>query len=514
MLALEMMGLAPRQERSRRMTRAALVMLLAWLWSARGMGQPADVDAGVEDDAGVTARAPDDRAPMLALEPVLTLPPAKPPPQLAPVVEEPLSQHPPERPVASADRPAFLIKTVLGLLALITLAYLGGHPRVLALERRLGISQVITSGFPFVLLGWVARVPSVGILSDDLLAELSPLLRIGLGCIGIVCGFRFGNQLRARFVAAQLRAAAAVSALPFALVALLCGCLLLWMSGELVGVALRDPVFVRDAFILGTAGAMTAHSSTRIFRAEDPEGVLGRVLRLEELTGILGLAITAAYFRPSAAETWQLPGTAWMLLTIGLGAMLGLIAYLILKRPEEDPEFVLLVLGVIGFSAGTAGYLRLSPLVIAFVCGAFLALLSSALRQRLGEALRRLERPIYLLSLIVIGALWQLDDWRGWLLALVFAGARLLGKRLGVEWSDRLSGLSLTTEQKQALATSPIGPLAIAIVVNAQLLYPGGSISLIVAAVIVGGMVTEIVVQLASRRTPPPSAAAEARGAP
>jgi hypothetical protein len=49
------------------------------------------------------------------------------------------------------------------------------------------------------------------------------------------------------------------------------------------------------------------------------------------------------------------------------------------------------------------------------------------------------------------------------------------------------------------LTISPIGALAIAIVVNAQLLYPGGSIELIVSAVIGGGILTEVFVQLATR---------------
>ena len=46
------------------------------------------------------------------------------------------------------------------------------------------------------------------------------------------------------------------------------------------------------------------------------------------------------------------------------------------------------------------------------------------------------------------------------------------------------------------------GPeLDAAIVVNAQLLYPGGSISLVVSAVIGGGVLTEAFVQFASRRS-------------
>jgi Kef-type K+ transport system membrane component KefB len=297
-----------------------------------------------------------------------------------------------------------------------------------------------------------------------------------------------------------MRTAAWATAVPFVFVAISSGIVLLWMSGEVSGAAARDPVFVRDAFTLGTAGAMTATTSGLVLRRRQAERGLSMIFRFEELAGIVCLAIIAAYFRPRVEVSWQLPGTAWVLLTLGLGATLGLISYLVLNRPQEQPEFVLLTLGLIGFSAGTAGYLRLSPIVIAFIAGAFLVLLPEIARDRLGEALRRLERPVYLLSLIVIGALWQVDDWRGWALVPVFTGARLLGKRAGVTLAHRFSSPALTASEQRALAIAPIGPLAIAIVVNAQLLYPGGSISPIVASVIVGGVITEIVVQLANRR--------------
>jgi len=462
----------------------------------------ADADAGTldastppDDDAGVEVAADETLPPH---EPAITLPPTVPDPQIAPIVVGRDALDAPETPIESEDRPRALVKTILSVLALITLAYMGGHPRVVALERRLGISQVITAGFPFVVLGLVARTPSVGVLDDQLLGELSPFLRIGLGCIGFAAGFRFSTQVRAD--PTYLRTAAYAAGIPFVLVAVLCGIVLLWSTTGISASALRDPVFLRDAIILGTAGAMTATTTAKVFRADDREGVLRQVLRFEELAGIFGLAIVAAYFRPSHDVSWQLPGTGWLLLTLGLGGALGLLALLVMRRPQEGPEFVLLTLGMIAFASGTGGYLRLSPVVVAFLAGTSLALLPPINQERIADALRRLERPIYLLSLVVIGALWQVDDWRSWLLVPVFTIARLTGKRAGVALGLRHSSLELSEEQKQALSIAPIGPLAIAIVVNAQLLYPGGSISPIVAAVIVGAIATEIIVQWVSRR--------------
>ncbi|HWO12282.1 MAG TPA: hypothetical protein VNN80_22455, partial [Polyangiaceae bacterium] len=91
-------------------------------------------------------------------------------------------------------------------------------------------------------------------------------------------------------------------------------------------------------------------------------------------------------------------------------------------------------------------------------------------------------------------------DWRGWVLMPVFMTLRLLGKWLGTTLALAHAELGLDAEERRAIAMPPLGPLAIAIVTNALLLYPGGSISLIVSAVIGGGVLTEVFLQLMNRR--------------
>lgn len=395
----------------------------------------------------------------------------------------------------AATRPELLVKTILGLLGVVALAYLGGHPRVNAWEARLGISHVVTAGFPFVLLGLAARHPSVGILTDPVVGQLGTLLGIALGWIGLVAGFRFDARLVGGLPRGTARVVALATAIPFAVVVGLTGLALLSLTGGLGGAAPRGGV-LRDALVLGTAGAMTAKTSARLLRSTEPATLLSRIIRIEELAGVAGLAAVAAYFRPEVEGTWQLPGTAWLLLTVGLGATMGLVTYAMLQctRPGRA-ELVVLSLGAVSFAAGLAGSLHLSPVVVTFLAGVLLANFPGAYHGPLGAALRRLERPVYLLSLFAIGALWDVADWRGWLLAPVFMATRLLGKRLGANAAAR-GELPLGLEAREALAVAPLGPLAIAIVVNAQLLYPGRSVSLIASAVVGGAILTELVVQL------------------
>jgi Kef-type K+ transport system membrane component KefB len=404
---------------------------------------------------------------------------------------------------------------ILGLLALMALAYLGGHRRVLAWEQRLGISQVITAGLPFIVLGMVARLPSVGILTDRLLDELKPLLRVGLGSVGFVAGFRFDARLFQGMPKGTSSVAMVSTLLPALTVALASAPLLLLFSGASWSTSVRDPFFVRDALILATAGAMTARSAIHLHEDLGRDSILARVVRLEEFAGVLGLALIAAFFRASGLEdSWNLPGTMWILITLGLGAALGLLSYTILMITPRGPDFLAVTLGIIAFSAGAAGYFHLSSVAVAFVAGVILANFPGTFQTPLRDMLKRIERPIYLLALFVIGALWDVDDWRGWVLMPVFMVARLAGKRLAAMIAARDHDLPIQADESRALAVSPIGAMAIAIVVNAELLYPGGSIGLVVSAVIGGGVLTEAFVQLASRRGARANDSAAATSAP
>lgn len=471
----------PRRSRSRRSAWVLVTVLAILLPSA----PPASGDepAAIVDAAGAVAAPSTDAA---ARSPSLPAPPQ---------VARDRAHPEPER-----QRPEILVKTVLGLLTLLGLAYLAGHPRVHGWEARLGVSQVVTAGFPFVLLGIAARHPGIDIVTDPVLARMGPLLGVALGWIGLVAGFRFDARLLGGLPRGAARAVALATSVPFVSVVGFTGLALLSLlsaEGGLGLAALRDATSLRDALILGTAGAMTAKTSARLLRTPESAGALERIIRIEELAGVAGLAFVAAYFRTNAEAAWQLPGTAWLLLTLGLGATVGLASYAMLQSAKQGrPEFVVLTLGSVSFAAGLAATLHLSPLVVTFIAGVLLANFPGAYHARLDAALRRLERPVYLISLFAIGTLWDVADWRGWVLVPIFMATRLIGKRVGANLAARGTDFPIGLDGREALAVAPMAPLAIAIVVNAQLLYPGRSISLIASAVIGGAILTEVAVQL------------------
>ena len=415
------------------------------------------------------------------------------------VTEAPLRQSPP---VQASERPRVVIGTILGLVLLLGLAYVGGHPRVEQFERSLGISQAITAGFPFVALGALARAS--GVLTVDTLSLLGPLLRFGLGWIGFILGVRFNARA---LEAAPKGLGVLVTMRALVTSALIVGGAMLLRSltrgpGE---AAISDVVFLRDALVLGTAGGLTSHAVPARLRARGDEEssveLVSSALQLEGLSGVVGLLFIASYFRPRDVEVaWHMPGTAWLLLALGLGAAMGIITYTVFRQgPARGPGATVLTIGSVAFAAGMAGNLRLSSVVTCFVAGLFLANAPGDYRLRLAETLERLERPIYLLFLAVVGAIWRVGTWREWALMAIFVVSRLGGKFLGTRVGSERSGLSLTDDARRALSVAPMGALPLAIVVSAMLLYPGESVAHLVTAILGGAIVTEVLVQALTR---------------
>ncbi len=432
-------------------------------------------------------------------EEVLEIPIAPSEPPLRPAEEQAASLG---RVVAEppALSPGGVIKIILGFVVLAALAYLGGHPVVQRIEHKLQISHIVTAGIPFIILGVIASDPRVGVLSDVVLKQIRPIIIFGLGWIGFTVGFRFDVRLLNPLPRRLGATAALMTFVPAAVVALLAIPILMAASD-----APFNPTFFRDALIVGFAGAMTARSAPMLLqrRGAGAESVdrMWMLVHLEQLAGVVGLLLLAAYFRPQGLTVaWQLPGTGWLFVTLGVAGSMAAVSYLVLGKATAGPQFYVVLLGSICFAAGMATFLRLSAVVVCFFAGAVLVNFPSPWKAQVGEALARLERPVYFLFLVIAGALWRQIGWQGWMLMFAFIISRIAAKWFAVGILRRQMPETLTRLEQRGLIIGPIGALSIAIVVNAQDLYSGPSIPSTVTAVIGGAILTEIIIQFALRR--------------
>jgi hypothetical protein len=391
---------------------------------------------------------------------------------------------------STAESTFFAIKVIGGLIALLVLAYLGAHRRVVRFQERLGISGVITAGFPFIGLGLLAAYRPIGILTGDVLDNFRPVMLFGLGWLGFIVGAQLDIRVLERVPRGTAYLIAVEALAPFAVVGAACGGVMIAF-----GLSWRDPIVWRDAILLGTAAAMTAPRkfrgfASRIWRQDRSADVL--LAQLDELVGVIGLLFITSYFR-TGSSAWQMPSTAWVFVSLGVGVAIGVLIFAIIRLPTTNAEFFAVLLGGIAFASGFAGYFALSPIVICFIAGTLVTNFPNDQRENIFRILRHLERPVHLLFLIIAGALWTVTDWRGWVLVPVFVAARVLGKWFGTVATKRVTRMPETFLEQRALV-APLSALSIALVISFAGDAAGKSIAWVVTAVIGGSAVTELLI--------------------
>jgi hypothetical protein len=399
-----------------------------------------------------------------------------------------------------------LPRIVIGLAIALAFAVLGAHPRVRAVEKRLGITVLISTGIPFLAMGAIFSRPDVGVLTADILADLQPAFEFGLGWIGFVVGMQFEISSLDRMSKGLGPVIAVETIVPMLTTAALSAIALLNL-----GVPLRNVDFMRDALVLAACAGPSAAVSAEVWTlriGHRSAQVLEEITRVDEVVALILLGVVAIFFRPPEDSTlWKLPSaSAWLLVTLGLGGVLGIITYVLIRGAKGATEELALLLGAVALSAGMAGYLALSVPVVCAIAGALLANLPMRDKQGFRRILFDVERPLYLVFLVVVGASWRPGEWQGWVLAPAFVLARVAGKRLGAIWARRLgSSPDLPSARDLALALAPQSPIAVVAIVSASTLYHGDHADRVrwaINAVIIGGVLTEIVVRILERTGP------------
>lgn len=394
--------------------------------------------------------------------------------------------------------PSPTARIVLGLAFILVLAVLANHPRFRELERRLGVGVFAAVGLPFLLLGALFATDAVDVLTPHLLVELRPAFEFALGWMGFVVGVRLDLRELDRLPRSLGILLACQTLVPAALTVLAAGPLL-----HAFGLGPGNGL-VRDLLLLAGCAAASAPVAVNALGRDRMHSELLRVVAgLDAFIALLALAAVSIYLRPDAAITnWSLPGSAWLLLMAGLGALLGVVTFFLLRAATSETEQVALLIGAVALSAGAAGYLDLSSPVVCALAGAVLANLPHGDEARFSRILKDVERPLYLTLLVIVGATWSAWDWRAWALAAAFVLGRILGKYVAARVAVRADP-SLPPAELLAPMLMPQGPVAIVVMAAAGAVYGlefPAPVGWAIHAAIVGAIVSEIVARALRRR--------------
>jgi hypothetical protein len=382
---------------------------------------------------------------------------------------------------------------IVSTLILILLALVGARISFSTLQVPPGPRLVFRTGTHFLFLGFILGPKLLGLLTQEAVQQLFPLLGLGLGWIGFLFGLQLDRRTLRQFPGAFHLLAIGQAVLVFFFF-LGIGWLALLGSGQ-TGPIPRLVLMGAAATACISAPAGIALISTNFQVRGRVRDLLFFVASVDALVGIGALQVVYALFPPGDLGIGLpfLPRLAWVVAALGLGVICGIL-FIWLTRPRPGgEEMVLFLLGIAAFASGSALQLQLSPLFVSVVMGAVVANFSAD-PQRVYRVLQNWEKPIYVVFLMLAGALLSFST--PWILLLAFGYAlvRGLGKVLGNLVMVRLVPLQFATPRRFGLGLIPQGGISLAMAISGVLTYnrlmmDGRDVVEILFAVVVLGVI-------------------------
>jgi hypothetical protein len=385
----------------------------------------------------------------------------------------------------------------LSTLLLILLALLGARFSFSTESVPPGPRLIFRTGTHFLFLGLVLGPNALGLLTQDAIRQLFPLLGLGLGWIGFLFGLQLDRRNLRHFPPAFHILAVGQAVFTF-IFFLGIG----WLGLAAGGMTGR----VETLLLLGAAATACISTPAGIALISTNYRVRGKVrdllffvASLDALVGIGALQVAYSLFPPGNLEGGLLvsPGFMSVLAALGLGVVCGIL-FLWLTRPRPGgEELVLFLLGIAAFASGAALQLQLSPLFVSVTMGAVVANLSPD-PQRVFRVLHEWEKPIYVVFLILAGALLSFSTI--WILPLAgaYALVRAGGKVLGNMAMVRLIPLPMETPKRFGLGLLPQGGISLAMAISGVLTYAGvrlgelDAVGILFSVVVLGVILSEL----------------------
>lgn len=323
------------------------------------------------------------------------------------------------------------IGSVLLLAALAVLVLAGARMGFGRSPLPAALRPLVDTGTVFIGVGALLGPSGINLFTEGMLAQLSPVIVIGLGWIGFLYGSHFEWRLLRRYPAAQYGAAAAEALVTLAAVALPAAWLLAHVLAPQVAAGERQAA----ALILGICAAGTApagvfHLRGRALLRNDDTNALRFLSTVDDLPAVLALGLMGAWLHPALPGGLALGPWLWLAASLALGVGLGYLTHWLFPRADDVRRSSLVLLGAVALGAGAAEMLRLSPLFVTALAGITFANLSPRKESAYG-VLAGGEHALYTVFLVVAGLLFRFDWAPLWVLVPAYLLLRAMGKLSG-----------------------------------------------------------------------------------
>ncbi|HKO51286.1 MAG TPA: potassium transporter Kef, partial [Polyangiaceae bacterium] len=282
------------------------------------------------------------------------------------------------------------------LLGLLVLSYVGSILVGGRTIRGFGLA----SGAEYLVLGFVLGPQVLSVVGRSLVEAFQPVVLVGVSWLGLVLGVSYLRVGERRVPAPHIALGIALSALVSACVS----------ATVFFGATYFSPLPRIEVIAFAvTAGIVcsetTRHSVRWVVERYGAKGPLADLAadtaRASALFAALSLAAVHAWLPGAALPTFSV--IERVLVSVGLGVVLGFTAALLLGREFRRDESWGLLLGTSLLGTGAAARLNLSPITTTFAMGLTLALVSRH-RVDIKAMVTPTEKPVLLPVVLLAGA--------------------------------------------------------------------------------------------------------------
>lgn len=376
-----------------------------------------------------------------------------------------------------------------GLIILLVLGFIGSYLTGQTKRFSLEFQSVLTLGGGFLFLGLMLGPQVSGVLSETALQELSPVISLGLGWMGLLVGLQFDGKLM-RQIATEIKQQTFL----ISMITIFIVCIGLYGMGILQSSTV--PFSLGFCLCLACAASLSDYSVMALFRNVDSArgGVVKQIQLLSDMRVPLAIVIMALWYgveavfqhhvvienQNSTVFYWQQIGfyglyyclevLLWFFIAVVLGFSLGCLLHYLTSERLQPNEMLLIITGTVVLSSGLAMYIHTSPLFVNFVLGLTLTNLPNFARGRLSNRLLQTERPFFTVFMIFVGALWIPQHWYALYFVAGYIMIRMIGLFIGVIITQHTVTRGGGAHQPLYLGMISQGGTALAIVVDYYLI--------------------------------------------
>lgn len=379
-----------------------------------------------------------------------------------------------------------------GLIVLI--AFLGSRFAFRRRSRLSALNFILLSGLVYLFLGLYLGERGSAILNDGVLADLTPIINFSLGWIGFLFGFQLERRYLRRFPKNYL-GLSLFQSLTVMLIGFVGSLFVLRIVVPASDESIRVGMAVSFGLLISLNSPILLNAAAFSMQKKGRYYYLARFLvSVSGFWALLGLSVVTSFWHfPIPISRSLQQGSVLMVVSTAFPILLGWMFHFMTRRKTPEPELLVWLLGLVFFVSGASYTFHFPPLYVCMVLGVTFSNLTKK-HEKIYRLLFQTEKPLYIILLILTGALWKFNpDYGSALLVGVLILARGLAYALSFPAFKTLFGFPWKLPFRFGMSFFSFGGIGVAFAVSLHQIYHLPESDLFLSAALLSIFFNEII---------------------